>query len=77
MVSAKPSSNLAVNQPARLSVHNETIMGLIRGHVAPIKSAAIAGILFAEQMDNRADQITKLRDAIDFLVVEIRNLSEE
>jgi hypothetical protein len=61
---------------ARLNEYNETVMGLVRGKVTPFKSAAIAGILYAEQLEAPDKKIQKLRDAISFLAQEIQVLAE-
>jgi hypothetical protein len=56
----------------RLSLDSELAMMHIRSRIAPYKSAAIAGILYSEQLATPEEQIKKLRDAIDFLALEIK-----
>lgn len=60
----------------RLTANAQVAMDAVRPILAPRKSAAVAALLYSEQLELRHESIKKLSDAIQFLELERAALIE-
>lgn len=54
-----------------LNPQHEIIMDQIRGTVSPFKAAAISAIMYAEELTETDAKVSKLNDALNWIVEEI------